>query len=63
MNYSHEEIINALKIIKDICSGQIDCIDCPFHRGEGCYCECIISVESPNGWTLNSPKDIWKALV
>lgn len=63
MKYSKEEILNALRIIRDICdeNGGANCdITCPFSGDEDI---CKISEWSPNGWVINEPEKKWRALL
>ena len=58
MNYTHEEIYNALQIIKDTCNEINHCGKCPFYF-EG---ECMVCKEdySPTEWHINDPNQ-WRA--
>lgn len=61
MKHTKEEIINALKIIKDECT---NCKNCPFGDSSymiGTYCKLLRS--DPCGWEINdTPPQIWRAL-
>lgn len=54
-----EEIINALKIIKNTCNSTMRCNDCPF------YCDsngmCIIQSILPAHWDISEENPIWRA--
>ena len=53
MKHTKEEIINALKIIKDECDNT-NCVDCPFRDfykiGEH---QCKLHQQSPCDWEIN----------
>lgn len=55
-NYTHEEILNALTVIKEVCKNH-GCSTCPFQRGS----RCGIELSEPSGWYLNFPDTPWKA--
>ena len=59
MEHSKKEIIEALKIIKNVC---VECSTCPFaHIAHG-YVKCKLD-EEPTNWNINNEKDeIWRAL-
>lgn len=49
MEHSQEEIINALKVIKDTCSERHDvyaCYDCPLSQNN----TCVLQDQSPEEW-------------
>lgn len=56
-NYTHEEILNALTVIKEICTNH-SCDDCPFDVGG----RCRIREVNPCDWILNLPDSPWKAI-
>jgi hypothetical protein len=60
VKHTKEEIINALKVIKEECESQgIDCNACPFCVNEGCE----IVTRTPNNWELNATEpETWRAL-
>lgn len=47
MNYSEKEVIEALKVIKDICRHE-GCNTCPLSRGD----VCVIQNVSPSSWEI-----------
>ena len=55
-----EEIINALKMIKNVCNSLRYCTECPF------YCnsngKCLIQATIPNNWDINEDTIVWRAL-
>lgn len=55
-NLNISEIINALKIIKDVCMNHPHCIDCPFYYPDICN---IIHTD-PEKWELSSSY-VWRA--
>lgn len=50
-NYTDEEIQNALKTIKDICT-QSQCENCVFARNSSTLDECYIYELSPDEWVI-----------
>lgn len=59
MKHTKEEIINALKVIKDECS-ESHCESCPFGNSDE---RCKIEV-MPSRWTIGElpPPETWRAL-
>lgn len=59
MKHTKEEILNALKIIKDECSGT-HCKDCPFGNEGG---DCNIPKGPPEDWVVKKegPEQTWRA--
>ena len=60
MKHTKEEIINALKVIKDECF-ETRCNDCPFGRGEN---NCKLLGTNPADWKIAElpPPETWRAL-
>ena len=62
--HSHEEILQALQVIKDVCDQHDNCTGCPFHvpNENGVY-ECKIrnDDELPAQWNIKDDDDEWKA--
>jgi len=57
MNYTHEQIIDVLKTIKEICQ-ENTCKSCPFGVGS----LCVLRSGNPLSWKLNeTEKTIWRA--
>lgn len=56
MDYTHEEIIEALKVISNVCANSLDCEECCFGDGN-----CLIASIEPAKWIIN-PVQNWKAL-
>lgn len=48
MKHTKEEIINALKVIKDECRGT-SCVDCSLGNNVG---DCRLSARSPAHWDI-----------
>ena len=61
MKYSHEEIINALKILKTICLEQETCQNCPFCNNET-EDECLLQKFVPMDYYINEEETVWRAL-
>lgn len=59
MKHTNEEIINALKVIKDECMCQAEsCINCPFYFENTCY----VHTGMPSSWKLNyNTPETWRA--
>lgn len=63
MKHTKEEIIGALKIIKEECKG-CSCQQCAFGGNEainGIFCRLILT--TPVGWEIKEelPKEVWRA--
>lgn len=61
MKHTKEEIINALKVIKDECKGHCHCDACPFYTG---VVGCKVKKTSPIDWEIAElpPPETWRAL-
>jgi hypothetical protein len=61
MKHTKEEIINALKVIKDECKEAESCLNCPFGNLER---ECLVQEgHVPEDWEINEePPETWRAL-
>lgn len=61
MKHTHEEILNALHIIKDTCKEVMDdserCLECPLSNKNGF---CNVMSETPHFWNIKKT-DKWKA--
>ena len=55
-----EEILNALTVIKQVCTNTGPCSDCPFRTGpDG---TCYIVSTTPHNWEIiNEKPQAWKA--
>lgn len=64
MNYTHEEIISALTVIKETCAAHA-CNGCPLARVSPCdgTWDCAISYASsmPERWNLKEDDQTWRA--
>lgn len=61
MKHTHEEILNALHVIKDTCSNVTDiqyCCLCPFSDGDG---HCLVNEQAPSCWDIKDDEP-WRAL-
>jgi hypothetical protein len=60
MKHTKEEIVAALKIIRDECRNSEDCMLCPF--GNACP-HCILQDGMPMHWDIVDvePEKIWRA--
>jgi len=56
--YNEEEIIKALKMIKDICYRQEDCKNCPFYSED--YSDCNFNIYEPLNWSFKE-SETWRA--
>lgn len=52
-----KEIINALKLIQNICQRSVGCDNCPFSKNE----TCVLQDQAPIDWKITEPIIIWKA--
>lgn len=62
--HSREEILQALRVIKDVCSQHDDCESCPFQvrdrfGDEGCKIQ--NDNDDPSEWNIKDNDDNWKA--
>ena len=62
MKHTQEEILKALRVIKDECNENNKCQDsCPFSTGA---MRCLIIAMTPNKWKINDdPVTHWKGLL
>ena len=56
--YSEKKIIEALKMIKDICSHQEECEICPFFNED--YQDCNFNIYEPTSWNFKKT-EVWRA--
>ncbi len=55
--YTHDEVLNALHVIQNICAETRECCDCPLACGDH-----ICALKSqPNTWTIREPDSQWRA--
>lgn len=57
---NNEEIINALKIIKNECNSNTRCQTCPFSDNNQIN-NCKIIMDLPYNWNINEKIDVWRA--
>ena len=60
MKHTQEEIINALKVIKDTCEEQQEfdpCKRCPLSKNGAC----ILQEQPPQEWKIRTSPPEWKA--
>ena len=66
MKHTKEEIINALKVIKDECADHERCKHCPFgDDGDSCNLVDLVDTDSiPSEWKIAElpPPETWRAL-
>lgn len=60
MKHTQEEIINALKVIKDECGQYEECENCPFYN-EKIYCAIRDPDENPSQWDIAEETEVWRA--
>lgn len=58
MKHTQEEIINALKVIKDECESHNCCEECCFNN---IHLRCMFSETFPFKWKINEKNDVWRA--
>lgn len=66
MKYTEEEILNALKVIKEVCAEFENCPNCPFYKfteSLSWTADCVIRNKMPRRWELNTSKPAWRAFV
>ena len=55
-----QRIVNALRIIKEICQdADNDCDICPLGRADG---SCMVSHDIPDSWKISDLPELWRAL-
>ena len=59
MKHSQEEIVNALKVIKETCEDAKECADFPIYREDLGYCN--FKYNDPQDWKINFPYKVWRA--
>lgn len=52
MKYTEQQILEAVKLIQDICH-ETECEKCPFETADG---ECGITENVPEEWVINTPE-------
>ena len=59
MKHTKEEILNALKVIRDECEHHVEgCGPCPFYVNH----TCMIQIGIPSSWRLNNAiPEFWRA--
>ena len=63
MRHLPEDIMEALKIIKNTCAEQEDCYYCPFSSGKRSGNGCLINELTPNEWCVtDNPPEPWRAI-
>lgn len=61
MKHTKEEIVNALKVIKDECEDHPVCAACPFWSPEA-NPKCMVSYQYPEDWKINNAEpELWRA--
>ena len=63
MNYPKEDILQALRVIKQTCKNQncggiVDCLSCPLSDGNT---NCIVREQPPLDWDIKNEAGIWRA--
>lgn len=62
MKYTENEILDALRVIKKVCSGQKDCETCPLRKyDEDGALGCSIGENAPLGWKIKEKRENWRA--
>ena len=60
MRPSNEEIVNAMKVLHNLCTNYGEgCSNCPLCIEKDC--ECYIYELVPADWEINEPETEWKA--
>lgn len=59
MKYSKDEILNAIKIIRETCESEKEgCSNCPFGTGFG---DCVLCKKIPKQWRSQEER-VWRAV-
>lgn len=58
-----EEILNALKVIQDVCNSHEKCTTCPLCITKNRCNMCSITNESPNNWRISGANELLRALL
>lgn len=53
-----EEIIKALKTIKNTCKSFLKCSHCPFGTDNS---DCVLKRQSPEEWKIGEETEVWRA--
>ena len=65
MKHTKEEIINALKVIKDECDSHNCGNECEDSCEECCFSNfqlgCVFREKYPFRWKINEKEDVWRA--
>ena len=56
--YSKEEIIDALRMLKDICLSCVECPECPFY--DSLRSDCYLETVNPSGYRINEENKKWE---
>lgn len=59
-DYTNDEIINALTVIRNICKETENCFGCPFYD-EG-HDNCVIQNKNPVDWLFADEYNVWRAV-
>ena len=57
-----DEIYNALRVLKKVCSMFEECEDCPFSKSFGVDPHCMIRYSNPDTYRLTDEDRPWRAL-
>lgn len=61
MSYTNEDIVNALKVIREVCKRpEGKCGKCELYNTE--YGNCGLNCQPPNEWCIASPDEPWRAI-
>lgn len=62
MKHTKEEIVNALKVIKEECLSASRCIDCPFYNHHNTLEACRFLTNPPSMLQINETEpEAWRA--
>ena len=61
MNYTHEEIISALTVIRAICKEHDECEECPFYNNDYPNTLCHFRNHTPAKWEFVPEDPVWRA--
>ena len=57
--YTMEELIKALKVIKNECNKHVFCIECPLGNDSD---KCCVKTTTPGCWKIIEPEEIFRVI-
>lgn len=59
-DYSHDEIINALKTVRNVCKQFDNCNQCPLYNMA--ETTCVVQSKPPCDWIFIEESTVWRAI-